>query len=191
MERELNRKEQIRQVAQNMFREKGYAATSMRDLANEVGIEAASLYNHIRSKELLLKEICLDTADEFFSAIVKVETQELRADMKLAALIQEHIKVIVTNIDGAAVFLHEWRFLKEPHFSEVKAKRRTYRKKFEAIVNQGVEEGIFKQVDPKIFSLVVLSALNWVYDWFKADGPLSGDDLARQFSYLILEGIKK
>lgn len=174
-----------------MFRERGYAATSMRDLATAVGIEAASLYNHIKSKEELLKEICFDCADEFFTAINSVKNTPFAADERLRFAIKEHIKVVTNNLDGSAVFLHEWRFLTEPYFSEFKAKRKYYRLQFQQLIEQGIEQGNFKAVDAKVYSLSILSALNWIYDWYKPEGELSPEALAAQFSYLILEGLKK
>ena len=115
----MSRKDQIREIAQAMFREKGYAATSMRDLAAAVGIEAASLYNHIKSKEELLKEICYDCAEEFFTAINTVISSNVNADLKLTLAIQEHVKVVTNNLDGSAVFLHEWRVFNGTHPSEI------------------------------------------------------------------------
>lgn len=187
----MSRKDQIREIAQAMFREKGYAATSMRDLAAAVGIEAASLYNHIKSKEELLKEICYDSAEEFFTAINKVTHSTASADLRLTFAIQEHIKVVTNNLDGSAVFLHEWRFLTEPYLSEFKAKRKYYRLEFQQLIEQGIATGVFKPVDAKLYSLSILSALNWIYDWYKPDGELTPETLAAQFSYLILEGLNR
>jgi len=187
----LNRKEQIREIAQTMFRERGYAATSMRDLATAVGIEAASLYNHIKSKEELLKEICFDCADDFFAGIHAAKTAPISPDAQLSLAIKEHIRVVTNNLDASAVFLHEWRFLTEPYLSEFKAKRKYYRLQFQQIIERGIAEGIFKPVDAKVYCLSILSALNWIYDWYKSDGELSPQALAAQFSYLILDGLNK
>ena len=108
--KKLSRKKQIIEIAQNMFREKGYAGTSMRDLANAVGIEAASLYNHIKSKEELLLLICVDVAQDFFDALDEIKDVEMPAEEKLALVIEKHVVIVTQNLDGAAVFLHEWRF---------------------------------------------------------------------------------
>jgi len=187
----LTRKEQIRLVAENMFRQKGYAATSMRHLAKAIGIEAASLYNHISSKEDLLKDICFESAAEFFNAINDVQKLELPPDEKLAAAIMAHVKVVTSNLNGSAVFLHEWRFLSEPHRSEYKKVRKAYRQEFRNILNEGVKKGYFKPVDTKLYSLSILSALHWIYDWYNPSGELSPEDLGRQFSYVLLEGVRK
>ena len=74
----INRKEQITSVASKLFKDKGYEATSMRDIANELGIEAASLYHHIKSKEEILTGICLEMADKFIrnpSEVVSLNQQ--------------------------------------------------------------------------------------------------------------------
>ncbi len=189
--KKLTRKEQIKKVAQNMFRERGYSATSMRDLANAVGIEAASLYNHIKSKEDILRQICFGIADDFFHAIEQVEQSNLPAEEKLKQAISQHVKVITNNLDASAVFLHEWRFLSEPYLSDFKKLRDSYEQSFKKIIIQGKEEGIFKAVDEKFYCLTLFSALNWIYDWYKPTGLLSPQQIAEQLSNLLLEGIKK
>ena len=187
----IKRKEQIQLVAQNMFREKGYKATSMRDIANAIGIEAASLYNHIKSKEQILQEICFDIAQQFFKAIENAKQADFTPEEQLRFAIKQHIFVITKNLDAAAVFLHEWRFLSEPHLSRFKAMRHDYEKEFRLIIQQGKKEGTFQDVDDKFYALTLFSALNWTYDWYKPDGKLSPNQIADQLSNFLLEGIVK
>ena len=189
--KKLSRKKQIIEIAQNMFREKGYAGTSMRDLANAVGIEAASLYNHIKSKEELLLLICVDVAQDFFDALDEIKDVEMPAEEKLALVIEKHVVIVTQNLDGAAVFLHEWLFLQKENFNRLKNIRKRYRQEFQKIVQAGVDDGTFKNINPKLYSLSVLSALNWIYDWYTPDGELKPAELAKQFSYILLEGLKK
>lgn len=187
----MTRKEQIRQVAQNMFRARGYAATSMRELAEAVGIEAASLYNHIKSKEEILQHICFGMANDFFTALDKVKDEELPADIKLTKAIKEHIKVITSNLDAAGVFLTEWRFLSEPHLSNFKKMRNRYEREFQRIVLEGIRQGLFKPTDVKLYCLSLFSAMNWIYQWYQPNGELSPDELGEKFSIMLLDGLRK
>jgi len=187
----LSRKEQIRIVAEELFKKRGYAATSMRHLAEAVGIQAASLYNHYKSKELLLRDICFDIADLFFTEINKVKDLDLPPDKKLEMAIKVHILVVTNNMNSAAVFLHEWRFLEKEQLNEYIEIRRKYRQVFVNILEEGVVQGYFKAVDTSLYSLSILSAINWVYDWYNPNGPLSPEELATQFTYILLEGVRK
>ena len=93
----LSRKEQIEQTATALFRKRGFSATSMRDLANELGIEAASIYSHIRSKEEILQRVCFRMANEFFEAIDKVDEPDASASKRLQAAITAHVQVLTKN----------------------------------------------------------------------------------------------
>lgn len=185
------RKQQIEEKATKLFREKGYAATSMRDLAQVLGIEAASLYSHIKSKEEILQKICFRMAKEFFEAWKSVETEKgsFAAKMKKAAI--AHVQVITKDTDASAVFFHEWRHLSEPHLSDFLAMREDYEGRFKTILRNGMANGEFEQVDEKFMMLTILSSLNWTHNWYKPTGSLSPEQVGEQLANLILNGLKK
>ena len=98
-----------------MFRERGFAASSMRDLAETVGIEAASLYNHIRSKNEILESICFDVANIFNEKIQEVESGRQSNINKIESLLRFHIEQMVDNYENVIVSDREWRHLDEPY----------------------------------------------------------------------------
>ena len=183
-----SRKDQIRQKAQTLFRERGYRATSMRDLAETLGMEAASLYNHISSKEELLQQICFAMAAEFFDAVEPVAASALAPKEKLRAAIEAHLGVIATNSDASAVFLHEWRHMGEPFLNDFKLMRRRYEKMFRAIIEEGMALGVFKSSDSQLATRTLLSGTNWTYETHKSHGKLLPHHLSEITTFLI-EGI--
>src|SRR6187549_772923 len=93
----ISTKQNIRLSAEKLFRERGYAAIGMRELAKEVGIEAPSIYNHYKSKDALLCEICFDMAEQFYVAFDKAVVTEEKSQSQLKAVIKAHISVIASN----------------------------------------------------------------------------------------------
>ncbi len=187
----VKRKDQITKVAMNKFREKGYRAVSMRELADHVGIEAASFYNHFDSKESILKEICFRIANDFFSGVEKALKQEVKVDKMLQRAISSHIKVITDNLDASAVFFHDWRYLSEPYLSEFIEMRKKYENIFRKILRDGMMKKAFAKQDETFIVLMIFSSLNWVHEWYDAEGKFSPEEIADNLTNLILEGIKK
>src|SRR3954466_14683594 len=97
------KKEAILDEAAKLFYEKGFSATSMRDLAEKVGVEAASLYNHIQSKSELLQEICFKVANEFMTNIKTTDASSINAIDKINALLRFHIKQMVHHFEQVFV----------------------------------------------------------------------------------------
>lgn len=186
-----NRKDQIFETAALLFREKGYAATSVRDIAQVLGIEASSLYSHIKSKEEILEQICFLMASKFLDAIDEVNDIYFNAEEKLRMAIRNHVFIITENMDKAAVFLHEWRSLSEPRLSDFKKLRDAYENEFRVILQDGENEDVFAAVDKKFAVLTILSALNWIHEWYRGDGPMQPDEIATKLSDFIMSGLRK
>jgi TetR/AcrR family transcriptional regulator, cholesterol catabolism regulator len=187
----LARKDQIRDKAQTLFRARGYSATSMRDLADALGIEAASLYNHIASKEEILQEICFRMADEFFSAIEPIVESALGPKEKLRAATEAHLGVIAANADASAVFLHEWRHLGEPFLGDFKLMRRRYEQIFRKIIEEGILKGVFRKIDATLVARTLLSGTNWTYESYKthkSQGKLLEQEIS-EITTILIEGI--
>ncbi|MDX5438504.1 MAG: TetR/AcrR family transcriptional regulator, partial [Pontibacter sp.] len=153
MEAVLSRKEQIEKTATALFKSKGFSATSMRDLANALGIEAASIYSHIKSKEEILQRVCFKMAQEFFEAIDAAEAEEGTATDNLKRAIAAHVQVLTQNTEASAVFLHEWRHLSEPFHGTFLNLRDKYEARFREIIRSGISSGEFNVPDEKFAAL--------------------------------------
>jgi AcrR family transcriptional regulator len=106
-----DRKSQILRAAAILIKEKGYDGTSMRDLASTIPMEASSLYNHISSKDQILKLICFDMAEKFEKGLAEVNDIYFNAEEKLHLAVKNHIIILAQNPYKAYVFINEWRKL--------------------------------------------------------------------------------
>ena len=185
----IERREQIRERAGVLFREKGFAATSMRDLAVDLGIEAASLYNHVASKDEILRDICFSMAESFFQAIAPIVASESQPKEKLRAMIAAHLTVIAARRDASAVFLHEWRHLANPALDEFRQMRKRYERNFQTVIEDGIVSGAFRPIDPRLLVRTILSATNWTYDWLKPQSKAGLTETIDALCTVLLEGV--
>jgi AcrR family transcriptional regulator len=188
----LSRKEQVIRKAAELFREKGYAASSMRDLAQKLGIEAASLYSHIKSKEEILQNLCFDMAGEFIKSLNAVESKPLTATEKLTQGIIGHIQVMAKDLIASAVFMNEHRHLSQPYLREFLLLRINYINRFKNIIQQGVEQGEFKTtIDRKLAVMTLFSSLNWMPLWYDPSSAINSNELGKQLADMLVNGLKK
>lgn len=182
---------QIIETAASLIKQNGFENTSMRDLAAALKIEASSLYNHISSKDEILKAICFEIASEFIKSIYEVNDIYFDAEQKLRLAIESHVMLLTQQTDKAYVFVNEWKKLKNGDLKEFIALRDVYEKGFETIVQNGEDEGLFNEVDKKFAVLTILSSLNWVVEWYRPDGNMSAKQIAEKLTSFILTGLKK
>ncbi len=189
--KDVSRKEVIIKAAAKLFHEKGYKAASMRDLAVKVGVEAASLYNHIRSKAEMLHDICFDIANIFNAHINEVETSGKPPLGKLETLLRFHIRQMLENFEEVYVSDREWRYLADPYLSNFQNQRRSYRKRFAAIIEQGIESGVINKIDASTAVLIVLHAVSGIESWHRSTHKISGEELEENMMTILIDGLKK
>lgn len=185
----LTRRETILDIAAKLFREKGYTATSVRELADNVGIEAASLYNHFASKEEILKEICFETGKEYLRHLSEVNRFAGDYRQKISRFIQLHIEITIKHIAFVAVANHEWRHLKSENLTGFLSMRKQYEIGVLHILKNGMNEGAFREINPEIALFTLLSALRWVEAWYKEDRNISVAALEKNIELLVLNGL--
>lgn len=163
MELAITKKQHIINTAADLFKEKGYAATSIRDLASKVGLEPSSIYSHIKSKEDLLTEICLSCATRFSNGMNEIFFQDITERKKIKALIHLHLEIAYENPASVTVFNDEWKFLHEDAMAEFLESRKDYEKKFKKILTDGKKNGKFSFENEDIAFNIIIKMLSWSY----------------------------
>ena len=184
------RRLQIEEVASELFRERGYAATSVRDIAQALNLQGGSLYAHMASKEDILWSIVIRAADRFNAEVGPIASDTTRpASDRLRDMIRAHVDVVTSAQKDAAVFLHEWRFLSADRRAEMSARRDAYEALFRTVIAQGIGTGDFRAIDPRLTSMAILSALNGIPTWFSPSGHLAPDQIADLHADLFLHAL--
>jgi AcrR family transcriptional regulator len=185
------KKEVIIEKASKLFREKGFGAASMRDLAEHVGVEAASLYNHIRSKSEILQAICFRVANEFMTNLEAVEASHQSTLKKMESIIRVHIRMMLDQYEFVYIADHEWRHLSEPYLSNFLNQRRGYRKRLGDLIEEGISRGEMKAIEPYTAVLVILSAISGIDSWQRSRKSTSAEALETNMVKFLIEGLKK
>jgi len=189
--KKASKKELILQRASAMFREKGFPATSMRDLADVVGIEAASLYNHIRSKSEILQEIIFRTANDCNVHMDSIDLPSLNNIQKVESLIRFHVQMMLNRFDDYYVMVNEWIHLTEPYLTNFTTQRRSYVQKMEAILAEGISKKEIKPVLPYVAMLTILSSVRGLEFWHRSGKKVSGQTMEDNMVTHLIGGLKK
>jgi AcrR family transcriptional regulator len=186
----LSRRDQIRAAAEKLFRTRGYLATSMRHIASEMELSGGgSLYAHITGKEELLWQIANEAIDAFHEAQQQVAALDLPPIEKLRAAMIAHVHVILARLDASAVYFDEWRHLSEPRLSEFARRRDEYEANFQKLIHAGVVSGDLDASDERFATLYALGSLNALRRWYRPDGRLSADEVAKLTADTVCSGL--
>jgi AcrR family transcriptional regulator len=184
-----NKQAEIMQAAISLFQQKGYHATSMQDIADAVKLQKGSLYHYISGKEDLLVVIIHDALSQYNARLAEIRALDLPARQRLELAVAAHLKGIAENLGMLTIFLRESYALNPDQQRSIEAESDRYNQMFEELFAEGVRTGELRDLDPKLATRVVLGAANWLYRWYRPDGPLTIDQMASFFVDILFNGI--
>lgn len=184
------RKNEIIKNAAKLFKEKGYSAVTMRDIAKAMGIKAASLYNHINSKQDILKDIIISLAEEFTNGMQKIQISEVSSIEKLKLIVALHVDITGKNTYGMASLNNDWMHLEEQldYYLEL---RDNYENNFRSILDEGIQNNEIINSNLEIMLFSMLSTLRSLYLWIPKKEDLNTMELTQNLSHMLINGINK
>ena len=182
------RKDQIIKISAKLFKEKGYSAVTMRDIAKALDIKAASLYNHITSKQDILKYVIISLAEEFTNAMNTINSSSESNIHKLHQIIALHVDIAHRNPYEMASLNNNWMHLEKDvaYFLEL---RESYENNFRNIINHGIASGELTNLNSEVILFSILSTLRSLYVWYQKRGKLDVNVLKKDMVAVLLQGI--
>jgi AcrR family transcriptional regulator len=186
-----NKQELIFAEAVRIFRQKGYHATSMQNIADAVGLQKASLYHYLPSKEALLFKIFERSSGALTQQLETIcDSPDLPAD-KLHRAIQAHLIALCDQLDTYTVYLSERRALSNRYQAQVRAEGEKHARLIEKILAEGIARKQFHAMDTRMVALAILGMCNWLYQWYAPEGRLTPQQIAEIFSDMALNGLAR
>jgi AcrR family transcriptional regulator len=184
-----DRKTEILTVAAQLFKEKGYSAVTMRDIAQAMDIKAASLYNHIKSKQEILVLIVVEMAEEFTTTMNEVVNSGETTIKKIEKIIQLHIDITLRDANALACLNNDWMHLSDTELSYFIKMREEYEENFRTIIKKGIEEGEIKNLNLEVIIFSTLSTLRTLYLWYGKKKSPNPSVLKSNMIQVLLSGI--
>jgi AcrR family transcriptional regulator len=184
------REQEIIAAAARVFKEKGYHVATTRDIAAAVGIQQASLYYYISSKEELLYLVVREPIRRLYEQVEAVGKASLPTRVKLERALRAHLAAFDENYPHMFVFVQEIHNVVQTLQDKLQDFPRRYQRLWEEIIRQGKATGELRaDLDITITVLMILGMCNWMYRWYHKGGRLDTEALARQYANAILDGI--
>jgi len=183
-------REEILRSAARAFQKKGFLGTTMHDISRQLKMTQGNLYHYFKSKEDILFQCHDYSLNLVLDELRRIQNSPLSPEEKLRALILYHVGVMVDELQASAMAL-ELHALSPPRLKRIVQKRDAYERGLRAIIQEGMEQGIFQNYDPKLVGFFLFGAINWLVRWFNPTGKHSAKEVAETFSNLLLQGLNK
>ena len=186
-----DRQAQLLEIAGRLFAKHGFKGTSLRDIAEEAKITKAALYYHFPNKEAMYDRIVLHGLELLLESVMNATARERTATDKVRAFMLATTDYYTRNRDAWVTGSNAFHTTEE---SDARVKglilRDQYEKHLRNCIQQGITSGEFREVDPAMAGRLLLSSVNSLSRWHKADGRMSAREVVEQFMDIVLSGLK-
>jgi AcrR family transcriptional regulator len=180
----------IVETAAELFARQGFGATSLDDIAEQLGATKGALYYHIKNKEEILRLIYLMVLNVSEEPLRRIAQMTVPPAEKLGQAIMHHTAVAADRSPAMIVFYREQHYLTGPFAKEIILRKKDYEHYFEQIIGEGQAIGAFTRgIDPKIAAFGLLGMCNWLSQWYRADGEYSPQQIATMFVTMVERGL--
>lgn len=182
------RRDLILQAAARMFRQRGFAETGMRDIAEAADLSPANLYHYFSGKEEILF-YCQDRAlDRLLAVIAAASRTAAPAADRLHRVLAAHLRTILNEVEGATAHV-QIEALSPVLRARIVRKRDRYERALRQLVTGGMASGEFVRMDPAVVTRAILGALNSTVTWYRPDGPLPADVIGDTIAAMLVRGL--
>jgi AcrR family transcriptional regulator len=183
-------RQEILRAAARLFQQQGYDATSMNDVAAALKLSKGGLYHHFQSKDEILFHIMSHAMDITEERVINVARRIEGAEERLRTLIRLHIGVVLSEEDREiTVMLHENHPLPPALRRKINGRKKDYVHFVENLVAEVQRQrNSTSQVTPRAAAFALVGMINWIYQWYKPEGSLTGDALVRQYTDIFFRG---
>jgi TetR/AcrR family transcriptional regulator, cholesterol catabolism regulator len=184
------REREILEAAVRIFHERGYANTSVQDIADAVGILKGSLYYYIDSKEDLLFRVLSDVHEDARGIVDQIQALDGPPLEKLREYVRSHIEYSASNLTQIAVYYHDFGLLSPKRRSKIVRQRHLYEGFLVGLIQDAQARGeMDKKLTPSLVVNGIFGAINWIYTWYKPGGSVDPQQLGELYGEIVLKGV--
>ncbi len=185
------KKKEIHDAIAHLFARKGYHSTSMRAIAQKLGMQPSSLYHYFAGKEEMLFTLMNDSMDEALEKLRKVCVMETTPVQKLRDMLRFYTEFFAGDQDREILLVNEMDSLSDNYKNILIAKQRSYVHLLRSVLKELADQGLMKNIDPTVATFAFFGMVHYTIKWYRKDGPVKIDELADMFVEIFSKGILK
>lgn len=184
------KRERILEEARQLFFEKGYQGTTLDEVARQLEVTKPFIYSHFSNKAALLGEISERGTAMCLAAVTRAHEAKGDPETRLRRAIIDFCQVVIDHQANIAVYFREQQYVPEASAERISQMQGEFDQKLTAILREGAEQGAFKIADVKIATLAIGGMISWMFNWYRANGRLSDQELKETMLALVLNLLK-
>jgi AcrR family transcriptional regulator len=187
----MTKKNTILQAATRLFAAKGFEQTSVRKIAEEVGLSVPGMFHYVPSKEEMLNEIMIGFMDEGYKRLMEIYNSAMGSIEKLEAVCKFYVEYYAGHKDQLTILISEGKSLSQKHRQAFIKKQRFYVEALKELFSDLVTDGLLKPIHPSVAVFIFFGMVHWTYSWYSPKGKMGPDELGDIFSEVFLRGVLK